>query len=105
MLGPLKMFGFAVVTGVIAACVYLPLARSAALLEKAGLQVDALPLGLHRHAAFATLRAEALHDFGQPLERRFTELQVEAMMVQAGLDDLVFRPGPPRTCAVGHRVF
>jgi SAM-dependent methyltransferase len=93
------------VTGVIAACVYLPLARSAALLEKAGLPVETLPLGVHRHAPFAALRAEALDRFGGPRAPRFTELQIEAMMVQAGLDDLVFRAGPPHVCAVGYRIF
>lgn len=78
------------VTTAIAATVYLPLARAARLLERAGRKVDSLPLSAYRDRSFYSMRTDALDRFGTRLEQRFSRAEVEAMMVRAGLDDIVF---------------
>ncbi|HEY4012798.1 MAG TPA: class I SAM-dependent methyltransferase [Polyangiaceae bacterium] len=87
----------------IAAGVYFPLARSAALAEKAGADVRAVPLSYYRHKSFYAMRTDALDRFGTRLEQRFTAAQIETMMTAAGLEDVRFRDGVPYWCAVGRR--
>lgn len=88
----------------IAAMVYWPLARMAALLERAGAKVDNLPLSAYRHLSFYTMRTDALDRFGTRLEQRFSAGQIENMMRAAGLTDIRFRDAEPFWCAVGIRV-
>jgi SAM-dependent methyltransferase len=92
------------VTQVIAALVYLPLARLALLGERLGLDVDRVPLSAYRRRGFYAMRTDALDRFGTRLERRFTAREVEAMMRQAGLEAITFGQGPPYWCAVGFKV-
>jgi SAM-dependent methyltransferase len=87
----------------IAAGVYFPLARAAALAEKAGADVRAVPLSYYRHKSFYAMRTDALDRFGTRLEQRFTAEQIERMMIAAGLEDVRFRDGVPYWCAVGRR--
>lgn len=88
----------------IAAMVYWPLARMAALLERGGAKVDNLPLSAYRHLSFYTMRTDALDRFGTRLEQRFSAGQIENMMRAAGLTDIRFRDAEPFWCAVGIRV-
>lgn len=90
-------------TGAIAALVYLPLARLAKVLERAGRDVDAVPLSTYREASFYTMRTDALDRFGTRLEQRFTAAQVRAMMEAAGLERVEVSPDPPYWCAIGYR--
>jgi len=87
----------------IAAGVYLPLARSAAMLEKAGAGVGALPLSQYRHRSFYVMRTDALDRFGTRLEQRFTRDQVRRMMAAAGLRDVIVSESAPFWCAAGAR--
>ena len=89
------------VTDVIAALVYWPLARASLLLGKAGLDSDRLPLSAHRDRSFYSMRTNALDRFGTRLEQRFTRGEIEAMMKNAGLEDIRFREASPFWCAVG----
>lgn len=91
------------VTDVLAATVYLPLARGALALERAGFNVDVIPLSAYRDRSFYTMRNDALDRFGTRLEQRFTRAQIDAMMRAAGLERISFREGPPHWCAVGYR--
>lgn len=88
----------------IAAGVYWPLARSARLLERTGMNVSNLPLSAYRDLTFYTMRTDALDRFGTRLEQRFTRRQIESMMTAAGLTDVRFRDGGPFWCAVGTRI-
>lgn len=90
-------------TTLIAATVYLPLARLARTLERRGRDVEALPLAAYRHRSFYTLRTDAYDRFGTRLEQRFTAAEIERMMLAAGLADIVFSAEPPFWCAVGRR--
>lgn len=90
-----------VVTDIIAGLVYFPFAKSAGLLEKAGMDVDVLPLSTYRNHSFYTMRTDALDRFGTRLEQRFTRVEIERMMIAAGLENIKFRDGTPYWCAVG----
>lgn len=75
---------------IMAFIVYLPLARTALLLEKAGLNVEAFPLSQYRHRSFYVMRTDALDRFGTRFERRFTKSEMKAMMERCGLEDISF---------------
>jgi len=91
------------VTRALALGVYWPLARSARLLERAGMNVDALPLSAYRDRSLYTMQTDALDRFGTRLEQRFTRVQIEEMMHAAGLRDVRFNPGEAFWTAVGFR--
>ncbi len=88
---------------VLAASVYWPLARSARVLEKAGVDVDAMPLSAYRDRSFYVMRNDALDRFGTRLEQRFTRAGMKDLMEAAGLRDVRFHEGVPYWCAVGFK--
>ena len=85
----------------IAVGVYWPVARGAALAERGGLDVRNWPLAWYRNGSFYRMRTDALDRFGTRLESRFTRVQVERMMHDAGLVDIRFSARAPFWCAVG----
>ncbi len=89
------------VAEVIAATVYWPLARTARLLDALGLPVSNMPLSAYRHRSYYMMRTDALDRFGTRLEQRFTRVEIERMMLDAGLRDIVFSDDVPFWCAVG----
>jgi len=91
------------VTDLIAASVYFPMAKTARLLEKLGLNVEAFPLSVYRHHSFYTMRTDALDRFGTRLEQRFSQAQITEMMTAAGLENIKFSDGFPYWCAVGFK--
>lgn len=91
------------VSAAIAAGVYWPLARGAALAERLGADFVHLPLGSYRHASFYTMRTDALDRFGTRLEQRFTRGEIQRMMEQAGLESIRFHEGIPYWTACGLR--
>lgn len=88
-------------TTAIAAAVYWPLARGAAVLEKIGTKVEGLPLAPYRHNSFYTMRTDALDRLGTRLEHRFSRDQIARMMTQAGLTDIRFSDEVPYWVACG----
>jgi SAM-dependent methyltransferase len=93
-----------IATDVIASIVYWPLARLSILFEKLGADVESFPLSYYRRHSFYTMRTDSRDRFGTPLEHRFTRLQIETMMCNAGLSNIKFSSGPPYWCAVGTKV-
>jgi SAM-dependent methyltransferase len=87
----------------IAAIVYYPMARIALLGERLGASVTGVPLSQYRHRSFYTMRTDALDRFGNRIEHRFTGQQLQALMERAGLCDISFSPGPPWWLAVGYK--
>ncbi len=85
----------------IAAMAYWPLARIAKFTEKMGASVDGIPLSAYRNRSFYVMRTDALDRFGTRLEKRFTKLQIQNMMEEAGLQDIRFNEGHPCWVAVG----
>lgn len=88
---------------IIALTVYFPLARTAYLLDRAGLNVSAFPLSIYRDKSFYTMRTDALDRFGTRLEHRFTRKQIEEMLAEAGLERIGFSDEMPFWCAVGFK--
>lgn len=86
-----------------AVTIYWPLSRLALLAEKLGLRAQSFPLSYYRHRSFYVLRTDALDRFGTQLEQRFTRAEMEAMMRDAGLENMVFNDHAPFWCAVGRR--
>lgn len=85
-----------------AACVYWPLARAAAWLERRGRRVANLPLSGYRHRNLYVMRNDALDRFGTRLEKRFTREHIERMMRDAGLERIRFSDRV-FWCALGYR--
>lgn len=75
---------------VLAALIYLPLARGALLAEKLGANVSHFPLSQYRNNSFYVMRNDALDRFGTRLEKRFSKAEVEAMMDRCGLENIIF---------------
>lgn len=90
-------------TKAIAAGVYFPLARAAAVAERMGADVCNWPLSAYRASSFYTMRTDALDRFGTALEQRFTAREMQAMMERAGLTRIRFSQREPFWCAVGYR--
>lgn len=91
------------VSQIIAGLVYFPLAKTAYLLDKVGLDIRNFPLSAYRRRTFYTMRTDALDRFGTRLEYRFTKDQIQKMMETAGLKNIVFSTEVPYWCAVGTR--
>jgi len=88
------------VSQLIAATVYWPLARTAALAETVSISPHHFPLAFYRHLSFYTMRTDALDRFGTSLENRFTRSQILSMMTDAGLGEVRFSEKTPYWCAV-----
>lgn len=87
----------------LALVVYYPLARTALLLERLGVNVANFPLSAYRARTFYGMRSDALDRFGTRLEQRFTKAEITGMMQRSGLERIVFAPGVPFWTAVGYR--
>jgi SAM-dependent methyltransferase len=88
-------------SGLIAALVYWPLARAAALLSAAGASTATLPLAYYSDKSFYVMRTDAYDRFCTRLEKRFTRAEIEAMMRCGGLEQIRFSDCAPYWCAVG----
>ena len=71
---------------VIAAVIYLPLARTAKLLSGAGKNVSNFPLHHYANMPFMMLQNDALDRFGTRLEQRFSKKEITEMLGKAGFD-------------------
>ncbi len=91
------------VSEVIAATVYFPLARTAAALDAAGMNVSSFPLSAYKNRPFYVMRTDALDRFGTRLEQRFTAAEVKEMMEDAGLRDVRVADTGPFWTSVGFR--
>lgn len=92
-----------VISQIIAAVVYWPLARFAALVERAGFSPAAIPLEFYRHRSFYVMRTDAYDRFCTSLEQRFTRRQIEQMLSDAGFDEIRFSDETPYWCAVARK--
>lgn len=90
-------------TSAIAALVYWPLSRTAAVMEWAGVDVANFPLSGYRVSSFYSLRTDAFDRFATPLEQRFSRAEIEAMMRDCSLTDVRFREDVPFWVACGRK--
>jgi ubiquinone/menaquinone biosynthesis C-methylase UbiE len=82
-------------TTVIAAVVYWPLARLAALLDRFSLLPRSWPLAFYRRHSFYVMRTDAFDRFCTRLEQRFTRAQITDMLRAADFDDIKFSEQEP----------
>jgi ubiquinone/menaquinone biosynthesis C-methylase UbiE len=91
------------VSQVIAALVYLPLARLALLVERTGRNPGAIPLAWYRDKSFYVMRTDAYDRFCTRLEKRFSRADIAALLTRAGFEDIRFSDKEPFWCAVGRK--
>jgi len=87
----------------IAASVYWPLARIAAIVDKFGVKTSYLPLEYYKDKTFYVMRTDALDRFGTKLEKRFSKKEIQQMLENAGFEDVHFSDRTPFWCAVGYK--
>ena len=105
VISSLPQLTLAPITAVIAAVVYLPLARLARLLEALGLNTiaDRVPLRIYSRLSFRTMRTDSLDRFGTKLEKRYRRDEVITLLERAGLEDIRVSERLPYWHAVGRR--
>jgi len=85
----------------IAALVYWPLARAAALLARSGVLQTSFPLAWYGDKSYYVMRTDAYDRFCTQVEKRFSKVQIEHMLTNAGFESVTFSDAPPYWCAVG----
>jgi ubiquinone/menaquinone biosynthesis C-methylase UbiE len=103
IISPLPPMVRLIVSQIIAVVIYWPLARFAAIVERAGLSPAAIPLESYRHRKFYVMRTDAYDRFCTRLEQRFRRQQIERMLTDAGFDEIRFSDAVPYWCAVGNK--
>ena len=92
------------ISQLIAAMVYFPLSKIAKLLSVIKINVDSFPLSFYKDSSFYTMRTDALDRFGTIFEKRFSKEDINKMLLDAGLENIVFSESSPFWCAVGTKV-
>jgi SAM-dependent methyltransferase len=92
-----------IISQIIVVVIYWPLARFAAIVERAGFSPAAIPLESYRNRKFYVMRTDAYDRFCTRLEQRFTRRQIEQMLTGAGFDEIHFSDQVPYWCAVGKK--
>jgi ubiquinone/menaquinone biosynthesis C-methylase UbiE len=88
---------------ILAALVYLPMARLCNVLERVGVRVGGIPLSAYRHRSFYTMRTDCLDRFGNHLEHRFTRQELFELLRDCGLTNIVIPEDEPYWRAVAVR--
>jgi SAM-dependent methyltransferase len=92
-----------IISQTIALLIYWPLARFAAIVERAGFSPASIPLEFYRNRQFYVMRTDAYDRFCTGLEQRFTRRQIEQMLISAGFDEIRFSDEVPYWCVVGKK--
>jgi len=96
--------GFQLITaGALASAVYWPLARLAALFDRAGALPRVWPLSFYRDKSFYMMRTDAYDRFCTPLEKRFSRIEIETMLLDAGFGNIKFSSHEPFWVAIARR--
>lgn len=83
--------------------IYFPIARTALMIEKVGINFQDFPLNSYRQRSFYVMRTDARDRFGTPLEKRFSKKEIETMMKKAGLERIKFSNSVPFWTAIGFK--
>ena len=89
-------------TNIIAAVIYWPLARFSLFLEKCRISTQNIPLSYYKNCSFYTMKTDSRDRVGTPLEQRFTKDEIESMLDEAGLHSIKFSKNAPYWCAIGY---
>ena len=91
------------VSQLIAFFVYYPFSRLSLVFEQLGFNVSNIPLSDYRNKPFYFLRTDALDRFGTKLEQRFTKVEIQQMMANAGFVDITFSDKTPYWVVLGRK--
>jgi SAM-dependent methyltransferase len=91
------------ITRVIAALIYYPLAKISLFLESIGFNVSNVPLSDYKDKTFNFMLTDALDRFGTRLEHRFTKDEIQSMMKISGLESITFSDSTPYWVALGFK--
>jgi len=91
------------VCDVIAITIYFPLIRLSLVLERLGIDVSNIPLSDYRKKLFYQSRNDALDRFGTRLEQRFSKLQINEMLNNAGFDNVSISDNTPYWHCVAYK--
>ncbi len=90
-------------TKILAALVYWPLARTALVLEHLRILPLNFPLAFYRHRSFYVMMNDSLDRFGTRLEQRFTKMQITKMLTDAGFENISFSTSAPFWCSIAYK--
>ena len=62
-----------------------------------------MPLSYYIGKSINVIRNDALDRFGTPLEQRFSKKEIEEMLINAGLEDIVFSERAPYWHVLGKK--
>lgn len=95
-----------IVCDILAVVFYLPFVYLSRFLKLIGLDRLSMqiPLSGYRNKSFYIIRNDALDRFGTNLEQRFSKMQIEEMMKNAGLNNIVFGKNLPYYHAFGKKL-
>lgn len=95
------------VCDVLAVVLYLPFVFFSRVLSVFSISrslVRYIPLSYYRNKSFNVIRNDSLDRFGTPLEQRFSKKEINKMMLESGLEEIVFSAKEPFWHAVGKRI-
>lgn len=92
-----------IISDILAATLYFPLARTSFILNKLNISSKFIPLHYYKDKSFYTMRTDSLDRFGTKLEQRFSKKQIEMMLIDAGLEKIHFSNKEPYWTAIGYK--
>lgn len=90
-----------VISQIVAALIYWPLARLARFVSRRGRSANALPLSYYADKSFYVMRTDAYDRFCARLEKRFRRSEIERMLTHTGFKNVTFSSKQPFWCVVG----
>jgi ubiquinone/menaquinone biosynthesis C-methylase UbiE len=89
------------ISQIVAALIYWPLARLGRFVSRRGRSASALPLSYYADKSFYVMRTDAYDRFCTRLEKRFRRGEIEHMLARTGFKNVTFSDKQPFWCAVG----
>ncbi len=93
----------AMLTWLIAALIYWPIARTALMLDKVNALPANWPLSFYRAKAFYVMHTDAYDRFCTPLEKRFSKQEIETILLANGFCDIRFSDSEPYWACIAYR--
>ena len=91
------------VTKLIALLAYYPLAKISKFLSYLNFSVEYIPLSYYRNKNFYVMKTDSLDRFGTKLEKRFTKVEIEKMLINCEFKNISFSESEPYWVAVAYK--
>jgi len=93
-----------IVTDFIALIVYYPLAKISSILSYLKINNHNFPLSDYQNKSYYTMRTDSLDRFGTKLEKRFSKIEIEKLLIDHGFKDISFSNKMPYWVALGRKI-